>query len=369
MGSTAGTYAVGGALQVPATVNSNAVAGNRVFVKADGTYTFTSPLVINLNSASLPAYRWTGYTTVRTDNGRATWTTSTDTIHMVTSGASTPDNVEFDNFNFTNTASSRGDGFHATGSNAFSWGITNSVFDGFRNAVNGNFVDWLFNSLIIANSEIKNSTGHGITNSGPMAVVGTYVHNNGGSGIHVPTPPGIIGPLVFHNVISKSNAASGIEINNSTSQAIRPMPVLDSCVLMSNGANGLLVATSGSTVEGGLILWNTIAYGNTAWGINYNANPPGPLSSISNAYGANGSGNLQNVAVGVGDVALSVDPFVSSSTNNFALNSTVGGGASLKGVGYPGVLTVGGTGHLDIGVLQTAGAAGAGITVTVGVVQ
>lgn len=73
------------------------------------------------------------------------------------------------------------------------------------------------------------------------------------------------------------------------------------------------------------------------------------------------SGFYNNWGSGTNDVTLSVNPFTNPAGNDFSLNSTAGGGAAVKGAGFPGIVS-GGTGHMDMGALQSAGGGGGGGT-------
>lgn len=67
--------------------------------------------------------------------------------------------------------------------------------------------------------------------------------------------------------------------------------------------------------------------------------------------------DYSGITAGPNDVDLSASPFMSAGSN-YELNTTPGGGASLKGAGTLGV-TGTGTGYMDIGVFQSQGAAAA----------
>jgi hypothetical protein len=72
----------------------------------------------------------------------------------------------------------------------------------------------------------------------------------------------------------------------------------------------------------------------------------------NNAFFNNTTAATRNVAAGIGTVTLSASPYTSIGTD-FSLNATAGGGAACKGAGFPGVLQFGGTGHIDIGAVQS----------------
>jgi len=139
-------------------------------------------------------------------------------------------------------------------------------------------------------------------------------------------------------------------------------------IFSDNTATGFTASDNGANGQNSAYLENNIFYNNTTYGASF-VSGAAVYIGASNAYGANGTAARLNIAALSGDVVLTADPFVARTSNNFALNSTAGGGAALKGVGFPGVLQTGGTGHIDIGALQSAGSAGAGITTTAGFAQ
>jgi hypothetical protein len=69
--------------------------------------------------------------------------------------------------------------------------------------------------------------------------------------------------------------------------------------------------------------------------------------------------NRTNVPAGAHDVILTADPFASASGGDYSLNGTAGGGAAVKGAGYPGAFPgIATTGHLDGGAAQSPGGGG-----------
>jgi hypothetical protein len=95
-------------------------------------------------------------------------------------------------------------------------------------------------------------------------------------------------------------------------------------------------------------VWNSIFYGGT-YGISITSCLF--CASSSNAYGNLSTANYTGwiASPNSTDVALTANPFTSSS--NFALNSTSGGGTLLKSTGFPGVTSFG-TGFASVGALQ-----------------
>lgn len=350
--STGMTMNIGGALATPAQVNTTAVAGNTVYVKASGTITVTATVSFNKDSRSLPPYKWIGYTSARGDNGLVSWTTATNSTDLI-SVTGTCVNVEINNFSFSNTAGTRADGLKA-GTTGFMWVVKNCVFDGFTSGIDDNSNN--FQPLLVAQCEIKNCTTVGLSNGASTYIFDSYIHANV-IGCRTQNPAGSGGnnAFVMTNTIVSSNTSIGCNIASGTVNGSYFQPVFTSCVFYNNTSDGLKLNVGGSN-DTGLSCKNCIFYGNGGFGINVtSANSLMMLYFQNNAYGSNTSGNLSNISSGSGDVTLSANPFTNAGSGDFSLNSTAGGGAALKAVGYPGALIGGGTGFVDIGALQSQG--------------
>lgn len=128
---------------------------------------------------------------------------------------------------------------------------------------------------------------------------------------------------------------------------------MDRCVSYGNGRDGIRFMTQAAVQ----CLRNSIFYGNSGYGINLvGATSTSTFDGNYNAYGANTSGNLNNVNAGGKDVTLSANPFsnaggtinvVGDAWTNFALSS--GGLTALKAKGYPAYLDIGAVQHQDSG--------------------
>jgi hypothetical protein len=159
--------------------------------------------------------------------------------------------------------------------------------------------------------------------------------------------------------ISANNSGAtsdGFALNNSSSSRSN----LLFSVAYTNGRDGVrITANSPPAVDS---IQNSIFYANVGKAINaLSTIPSGGFLLNFNAYQ---SGSLTNVTAGASDVTLSADPFTNGAGNVFTLNSTAGGGAALKGVGFPGALATGGTGKADIGMLQSGTGGVSGNTVS-----
>lgn len=350
-----GVWAVGGAITSVGTAAANATANNIIYFT--GTYTTAVTLTVTLSNGQLPGnpFSFIGYGSTRTDNTQATWTTATNSTDLVDFTAAS--GYLFQNIKFTNTAAVR-----SVGLNAKNTGITtnvrllNCLLDGFTIGIRGNFqVDWEFQGLMVENTEIKNSSSHGVQNTSTTWILGSYIHDNGGDGVQVALGTSDSSLVIGWSIIYKN--AIGVDFPVSNAPPLRSL-VMFNTVISSNTGDGYFQV--GPTASSSNILWNNIFDNNGGFGIDF---PAGTTittnlnSQNSNAFFNNTSGNRRNAGTGVNDILLSGTPYVSIGTN-FALNNTAGQGAALKGVGFPGVLQTGGTGHIDIGALQSTGSGG-----------
>lgn len=350
---TNGTWAEGGAMATiggavaiadsTTTMPGGASATAIINVKA-GTYTLTSTVTIGANTNMA----FVGYSTTHGDNGTAPLiTTATNSTALITMAARSH---TFDNFTFTTTAATPAAGI--LGNAGLFLGLRNSSFSGFTNGLNLSITEADFIGI-----EVKNSTGAGITGatSTDFHVVGSWIHNNAGDNVAV-------GHLDVVNSIISNGTGIGVHLTASPSTGM-----CVNSVIANNGSDGWQATGASFTMVSCAI------YGNGGFGVH------GPGSGLvsnvipvnvgeANAYGNNTSGDRSNYTAAPGtmngttaalnDVALTANPFTSAT--NFAPNATAGGGAALKGVGFPGSFPTGATTSLtNIGAVQSSGAAAA----------
>ena len=360
-GSTGGTWAEGGAITSPITAAANITHGNTIWVKADGTYTVTASIVFSVDNNGFNPLRVMGYTTSRGDMGRASWTTATNSIDLIQPGTGgTSRDYSFYNLNLSSTAGTPGDGYHTTLRQTINLLFNNCSFSGFKIALEGNAnVTESFYTLTLANVEITSSTGLGIDTTDAVYCIGCYIHNNGGGGALLRVSSGGAWQSLFISSIIALNTGAGIQqSDNQGGQNGRGLGIFSS-TLYKNTGDGLTIGSTSGAVP--FQAFNTVFYGNGGFGINNTggatSSAPSSYTSFSNAFGSNTSGATTGlIAPSTGTVTLTADPFTSGT--NFALNSTAGGGALLKGQGFPGTLINGGTGAIDIGPLQSTGGGG-----------
>lgn len=348
-----GTFFVGGGLLTvggAGTATTSAAGGGAannvgtVNIRA-GTYTLTSTAILGASGL------WQGYQTTHGDNGTpptiTTATNSTDLIHLTGANASTI----FDNIVFTTTAGTPAIGILEVTANAAYVGIRESSFSGFTNAINCDNIGAHFEcaKLDLNGVEIKNSTSDGLTTTGTGTVscVACWIHNSTGDGIKASNSGGNMDVFISNSILS-ANGGKGIEQVGSTAGVKFICSFSD---IANNTGDGVLISFAIDSTS-------CIYYGNGGWGINAptGATQITPFSvNQNNAFGANTSGARNNVNAGLNEITLTANPFTSAT--NFALNSTAGGGAALKTLGFPGTFPGGLTvSTSNIGATQSSSA-------------
>ncbi len=237
--------------------------------------------------------------------------------------------------------------------------LDNCTIDGCQLGVDADYIQ----AMLLWNCEIKNCISDGYSNvSGHF--VDCFIHDNGGVGISLGADNGTNAPgaLICIRTICYNNTGKGLNTNMQATATGQLFVLFSHCAFVSNGTSGISIRASMYSVH----LDNTIFYGNGAFGIEYvgSTGTLGPISGFCNAFGSNTSGARSNFPALTGDVTLTADPFTSKATGDFSLNSTAGGGAALKAVGFPGTLNAGGAGFANIGVLDPASGGGTTISVS-----
>lgn len=330
------TLNIGGALNTIGQLATNMTLSGMIgYIKATATITTTAVTTIVAGNYA-PPLRFVGYTTTRGDNGKVTWTTSTNSIKLV--NTSNLSGLSFENIHWTCTAGTPGDCIHPTTANCQAVHFRNCIIDGFNIGINGNFaVDWWIDGLCVENSEIKNCVSHGIENSGMTHVLGSTIHNNGGCGVlqHISGTTNC--SLMAAYSAFKSNTSDGAQIDSFVRQGFMSFV---NCDFVNNGGTGLNCNTS--TGGNNLVCWNCIFYGNTTYQISGSSsvNGPGMTAFQTNAFGADGTARYNLCTNDTSDVSLSADPFTSRTGTppDLSLNSTAGGGAACKGAATPATL-------------------------------
>jgi hypothetical protein len=343
---------LGGSLATVSNGLAQMVAQNTLWVHS-GTYTLTA----SLTAQNLLALAMFGYGSVHGDNGTrpliTTATNSTPLLNIPTGGANSP--FVINNINFSNSAATRAQCIVKTSNTGAPITLSGSQLNGCSIGIDTSSQQTQLN---LFNVEIENCTSDAIrSQSNASFLSNVYIHDNGGWGFNDTTSSQIeIAGSVFAR-----NTSGGVVVNSG------PLNIVSSVFYSNSGDGARLLQTTSAFGSS-----NSIYYGNSGWGIDQTNTSNSPASFYQvNAYGGpNTSGNVRHLTVHGNfalDIALTADPFVNGASGNFALNSTAGGGAALKGVGFPGVMPAG-TGFIDVGALQSNAAASASVT-AVGFVQ
>lgn len=333
-GQTA-TGRMGGCLATPATAFGAMASGNDCWIKS-ATYNHTAVLTPPGPSTNDPSVI-SGYGTTRGDGGRATLRVTSATADVIRiNGGNVLRDLIIDGNNQTSQR-----------------GIQCNVIAGLichrvkvQNCTNYGIFSENDNYLI--DCEFVNCTGIGCwMNFGTVAVCCVATGNTGAGFL-------VASYSVLLNTVSADNGGVGFETG------INPTNIrYFNCVAYSNSGDAWPLNIGPS-----FHIWvNCIAYGNGGWGwsqsgssAQFSAN----AMMISCAGGGNTSGNRMATPalVDLNFISLSADPFVDGANGDFDLNGTSGGGAALKGQGYPGIPT--GTmsssrGYADVGAFQSQG--------------
>lgn len=366
----AGVINIGGALATISAAYAASSTSNVIWVKATGSYTVTSTLQINTNNSPI-AMRMVGYTTTRGDNGRVTWTTATNSTALVNTGSGHAIGFSFENFNFTTSAGTPAQAFKSSNDQPGTWRWKNCKFSGgFSIAVDGQQA--AIPGFIMESCIVTGCTSHGVTAASGL-FIGCLIHGNGGDGVNITPANGIVGalygPVIFVDSVMYNNSSNGVFCDPNASGNVVGVNFtwvqFFNCALVGNAGDGFKVNSNGFNGTNQLWAYNTIAYGNGAYGFYTGSSNFIIYAGRNNAFGANTSGPYTDLnTLGIftaqdGDVSLTADPFTNSSGLDFSLNSTTGGGAALKAAGYPGIAPFA-TAYNDIGPAQHQDSGGGG---------
>lgn len=353
MGSTSNACVgvIGGSLLTIAQANTNSVAGNTLWVKS-GTYTITA--VISISNINLVI---SGYGTTHGDNGTAPLvTTSTASIGIFQYTNTNNDIQIINDLALSTTGATPDSAIYQQGVDAAgqTFILSNSSISGAfpKDIDGGGLTHWRLGFIVVNNSEFSNWTSYGIFSFySVITVTGSYFHTTtggtaimAGAGSSASTTISVTGTIFSGCTSFCIGAANGVTfVHNSA---------------FYNNNTGVAVGPGLTTLIGNIFYGN--GTGINGSGGSWTAFQTQAMSTISrnNAYGGNTT-NFTGWKASQGDITLSAIPWVNAPTGNFALNSTAGGGATLKATGYPGTFPSGTTvGFPDVGPVQSTGGGG-----------
>lgn len=362
--STGGHGIYGGAYANYSTALAILVTFNTIWLKSGTTVTTTSAFTKNIAGGFSVATA--SYTSVWGDN--AGQNCSTITCPLVTTATNStllfsPTGsgiMAFEQIAFSNTAATSAPAF---GSTSAIWQLS---LDGckigptFTTAIDGDNSTYYGIELVMRNTEITGTTAAAVLDNAGLGVTldGNYIHGNTGtvgSDSHTVLEfNGLGGPLTVTNNLIVNNTGTGLYANLSLT--IFTLYIRNNTFAFNSvagGSGGLsFVQYTSAFIE------SNIFYGNSPYGIGSSI-PLTPFPYDRNAFGDNATGDANGIGTGTNSITGIGNPFVNSSSGNFALNSTAGAGSLLKGAGSPAVFAGGtSTSYPDIGAVQSASSSG-----------
>ena len=350
---TAGVGNLGGAIGSSSALTVftiSPVAGNKIFVRATGTYTLTSTTTLTASvkgDITNGRINVEGYTTYRgQQDGRPLITSATNSVAIFTLNDN--DYWEWNHLRLTHTAATRGNGFAFVTSVSSPVWIKDCIIDGCLAAITGTSTT---SGLYLENCKIMNctSTTAAIITTGGVYLAGCNIKNNAGDATR--STNGNATTVTAYNCIFDANVHGIDSVTSSTNCDIR----CHNCTFVNNIGDGIkTVSTSGTTTYE---LTNCLFWGNN-YGIenlDNQAETDALVRIFRNcAFGGNTSGDYSGIRGGRGEILLTDDPFTNLATGDFSLNNAAGGGALLQAAGFPTIFPDNTTvNSLDVGVPQS----------------
>lgn len=313
---SAGTAGLGGALASPGKAGGLAVSGNDGWLKA-ATYSITSTTNnISAGKLGLPNASnqdeavWSGYSTTRGDGGQATILAAgaVTSIALVTGAIGS--RLQYC---ILDGASKSGLSGYSGGQAVFFCKAQHCPSGGFNNAT----------LMYACEATDCNGTNGGMSMSAGVILACTS-HDNAGPGFLATGNVTIVRSLAWGNTGSNGR---GFNITNTGGY-------FWNCLAYGNAQAGFY--SSAGINARGIGWWNCLSVGNTTYGFAASTTTVG-ISLFACAGYNNPSGDVQAGAFAEnhGFITLTADPFVAAGSQNFALNTTSGGGAALRAASLP----------------------------------
>lgn len=366
-GSTGGTGKEGGALATIGQGNTNlALAiGGELFVKADATYGITTNINVDTGATIDGIPHITGYTTTRGDGGQVTVQATSgfgsDTYMLVMSGSPTgsiASNFILDCNGLTATGGFR---FHSNGNRTAAHNIIS------ENCTDAGFY-W---------DGVAGMCDKCVTINTPKATAGTvnaaFENNNGseycfdcaalGSTVNSAIAFKDMCGGVLRDIIAANFSGTTTKGLTCTTQE-NDLLVVDGGIFYGFTGDVIVLGENTAIDDRPLMMRNLIITNSTGVCLKQTGTLTLKVGmQISDHIACNtttGSAFYSGWPVGVGDITLSVDPFVSATANNFQLNNTAGGGASLRTAARAQTANGNTLNYRDLGPIQHQDTGGGG---------
>jgi hypothetical protein len=330
---------MGGAFASPGKAGSVKVAGNHVWIKS-GTYTLSNSSnvaagrVTDATGGGAAAYsRWVGYGSARGDSGtRPLLQAGAALVNLITaSGARVRiENLEFAPNANANVTGVMDDGTHT---HVLNCKFTGTLIYGYRgNTASGARVRSCEASGCTTAAYSLTATSQAL-GCVALSPTGTSAFSLNGAGSIAWRCVARGGTALRHFVYTQSGG------------------LMVGCASHGGAGDGF---DFGSTVGNQAV--NCVAYGAADRGFEAAA---GSANLLINCAGGGNAADYDAADFPAdsveGFVTLTADPFTDAANGDFTLNNTAGGGAALKGAGYPQTLPgLTGESHPDVGAYQSA---------------
>lgn len=357
LSSTGGVWKEGGALGTVGQLSTNMAItrGPTGWVKADATYPISAMITLLFNGANDGWPTITGYTTTRGDNGMVT---------LQAQAGMAGSNNSFFRFNSSPNGMNVSNFILDCNNQSFTGGVQfQTNYETVRNIWAKNCSSWGFrwdapgtcDKCTTTNTPAAGVSGGGhafyIINTDAWCYFCAALGSTVNGAIAFDSACG----GVYYSPIAANFTGTTADAFTCTVQEGEGLLILNASIYnitrdafrygenVAIDTRPLLIRNSVISNVGGYCFNDvgTLAFKTAALQTDHNA---------CNTTGALGFYN--NWPAGQSDITLSTSPFTNGGSNDFSLNSTSGGGADVKSVGFPGTLLLGGTGYMDLGALQ-----------------
>lgn len=304
LGSTGGTWALGGAVATPGKIGGVLVAGNVAYVKA-GTYTITNTTANTASGPVNPAAgtAWVGYNT-----NRNPFNTDTKPVIQLSGVTNT--------YCFGGGGTSVVINFELDGGSVTTGRGTDSIYQVAIRCYGHHFTGGAFKGPAFACS----ATACSATGAFQHSAVHCVAYSNTFTGFVLGS-----GALAV-NCLSVNNSGASTNGFSSSTNAL-----IIGCTAYGNGQHGFYYSGGAS----GSWMQNCLAVGNTGSGLNLNQQ-----ARFAENCATQGNGSSTTVASGwlnaVNNItALSGDPFANAAGGDFSLDNTASEGAACRSAATP----------------------------------